>query len=149
MRRWIAGGPHRAGGARQRGQRDTDYAVHQGIDINLTHEFVFRLHHFQQLQHLSLGLDVIGVTSARGLLRSRTQIGDAAAIEWEAVTLPLDHPLGFELADAGPAAIEMQRQCRRADGRVLADPRRDTGLATEERSLLTVSAIVFVPVALR
>ena len=31
--------------------------------------------------------------------------------------MPLDHALGFGLADGGPAAIEMLRQCRRADGR--------------------------------
>jgi hypothetical protein len=36
-------------------------------------------------------------------------IGNAALIEREAVTLPLDHAFGFELADVGPAAIEMQR----------------------------------------
>ena len=31
-------------------------------------------------------------------------------------TLPLDHAFRFELADVGPAAIEVHRQCRRADG---------------------------------
>jgi hypothetical protein len=30
-------------------------------------------------------------------------------IEREAVTLPLDHTFAFELADGGPAAIEVQR----------------------------------------
>ena len=30
-------------------------------------------------------------------------------IEREAVTLPLDHAFGFELADVGPAAIEVLR----------------------------------------
>ena len=39
-----------------------------------------------------------------------SQVGNAALIEREAVTLPLDHAFGFELADVGPAAIEMQRQ---------------------------------------
>src|SRR5262249_41488888 len=43
-------------------------------------------------------------------------IGNAALIKREAVTLPMDHAFGFELADVGPAAIEMQRQFRRADG---------------------------------
>jgi hypothetical protein len=42
-----------------------------------------------------------------------------ALVEREAVTLPLDHAFGFELADVGSAAIEMQRQCGRADGRGL------------------------------
>ena len=46
-----------------------------------------------------------------------SQVGNAALIEREAITLPLDHAISFELADVGPAAIEMQRQCRRADGR--------------------------------
>src|SRR6476620_6795388 len=39
------------------------------------------------------------------------------------VTLPLDHAFGFELADVGPAAIKVQRQCRRADGRGLGGSR--------------------------
>ena len=58
--------------------------------------------------------------------RSRSQfatrfsrLGNAALVEREAVTLPLDHAIGFELGDIGPAAIEMQRQRRRADGRGL------------------------------
>jgi hypothetical protein len=34
-------------------------------------------------------------------------VGNAALVEREAVTLPLDHAFGFELADAGPAAIKM------------------------------------------
>jgi len=31
------------------------------------------------------------------------------SVEREAVTLLLDHAFGFELADVGPAAIEVQR----------------------------------------
>jgi hypothetical protein len=31
----------------------------------------------------------------------------AAPVEWEAVTLPLDHAFGFELPDVGPAAIKV------------------------------------------
>src|SRR6267142_1745838 len=55
-----------------------------------------------------------------------SQIGSAAVIEREAVTLPLDHAFGFELADVGAAAIEVQGQCRRADGRGLGgSPSRD------------------------
>jgi hypothetical protein len=37
-----------------------------------------------------------------------SQVGNAALVELEAVTLPLDHAFGFELADVGPAAIKMQ-----------------------------------------
>ena len=36
-----------------------------------------------------------------------SNVGNAALIEREAVTLPLDHAFGFELADVGPAAIEV------------------------------------------
>jgi len=55
-----------------------------------------------------------------------SQVGNAALIEREAVTLPLDRAFGFELADIGPAAIEVLRQCRRADGRGLGgSPPRD------------------------
>jgi len=36
-------------------------------------------------------------------------VGDAAPIEREAVTLPLDHAFGFELADVGAAAIKVLR----------------------------------------
>jgi hypothetical protein len=45
-----------------------------------------------------------------------SQIGNAALVERIAVTLPLDHAIGFELADVGTAAIEVERQCGRADG---------------------------------
>ena len=38
-----------------------------------------------------------------------SQVGNAALVEREAVTLPLDHAFGFELADVGPAAIEVPR----------------------------------------
>ena len=38
-----------------------------------------------------------------------SQVGNAALVEREAVTLPLDYAFGFELADVGPAAIAMQR----------------------------------------
>ena len=116
------------------------------------HQFAPLLHQ-AQLQHLGLDLDVSSVgLRARRLLPLApqvSQVGNAALVEREAVTLPLDHAFGFELADVGPAAIEVQRQCRRADGRGLADRRRETGLATGGRSMATVSAIVFVPVASR
>jgi hypothetical protein len=70
-----------------------------------------------------------------------SQVGNAALVEREAATLPLDHALGFELADVGPAAVEVQRYCRRADGR--GDRGLETGLATDGRSMVTVSAVVF------
>ena len=38
-----------------------------------------------------------------------SEVGNAALVEREAVTLPLDHAFGFELADVGPAAIEVLR----------------------------------------
>ena len=41
----------------------------------------------------------------------------------EAIILPLANAFGFELPDVGPAAIEVQRQCRRADGRGLSGSR--------------------------
>jgi alkyl sulfatase BDS1-like metallo-beta-lactamase superfamily hydrolase len=47
----------------------------------------------------------------------------AALVEREAITLPLHHAIDFELADVGSAAVEMQRQCRRADGRGLSGSR--------------------------
>jgi hypothetical protein len=61
----------------------------------------------------------------------------ATRLEREAVTLPLDHAFGFELADIGPAAIEVH-------GMTIAgflDRGRETGLATDGRSMETVSAI--------
>jgi hypothetical protein len=36
-----------------------------------------------------------------------SQVGNAALIEREAVTLPLDHAFGFELPDVGPAATKV------------------------------------------
>ena len=53
----------------------------------------------------------IGFTARRlpPLAPQVSQISDAALIEREAVTLPLDYAFGFELADVGPAAIEVQR----------------------------------------
>jgi hypothetical protein len=46
-----------------------------------------------------------------------SQVSYAALIEREAVTLPLNHAFGFELADVGPAAIEVLRERRPANGR--------------------------------
>jgi len=39
------------------------------------------------------------------------QVGNAAPVEREGVTLPLDRAFSFELRDIRPAAIEVQRQC--------------------------------------
>jgi hypothetical protein len=54
-----------------------------------------------------------------------SQVGNSALVEREAVTLSLDHAIGFELADVRAAAIEVQRQGRRryADGRGLGGSR--------------------------
>src|SRR6478672_2156729 len=52
----------------------------------------------------------------------------AALVEREAITLPLHHAIDFELADVGSAAVEMQRQCRRVDGRGLSGSRSRDGL---------------------
>ena len=83
------------------------------------HQFVLLLHQ-PHLQHLGLDLDVIsvGVRARRlpPLAPQVSQVGNAALVEQEAAALSLDHAFGFELADVGPAAIEVQRQCRRADG---------------------------------
>ena len=81
----------------------------------------------RSVQHLRLHLDMLRVgLRARRLLPLApqvSQVDNAALIEREAVTLPLDHAFGFELADVGPAAIEVLRQCRRADGRGLSESR--------------------------
>jgi hypothetical protein len=63
---------------------------------------------------LGLGCDVGGVSlPARRLPPLAPQnISDranAALIEREAAALPLDHAFGFELADVGPATIEVLR----------------------------------------
>ena len=72
------------------------------------HQFGLLLHQ-PQLQHLGLDPDVIsiGLTTWRlqSLAPQVSQISNAALVEREAVTLPLDHAFGFELANVGPAAI--------------------------------------------
>jgi hypothetical protein len=89
------------------------------IDIRPAHRLALLLHQ-AQLQHLGLDLDVISISLTaprRPPLTPQETLGDAALVEREAVTLPLDHAFGFELADVRAAAIEVQRQCRPADGR--------------------------------
>jgi hypothetical protein len=82
-------------------------AVDQFIDIGPAHQFALLLHQ-PQLQHLGLDLDVISVSlTARRLPPLAPQVSEvsnAALLEREAVTLPLDHAFGFELTDVGPAA---------------------------------------------
>ena len=138
--------------ARQCCQGDTGNAVDQCIDIRLPHQLPPVLHQ-PQLQDLGLDLDVIsvGLTAWRlpPLAPQVSQVGNAALVEREAVTLPLDHAFGFELADIGPAAIKMLRQCRRADGCGLSGSRSRDGLGAGGAINGTVSAIVFVPVASR
>ena len=96
--------------ARQMRKHHTADAVDQLVDVLLLHQFTLLLQQ-AQLQHLGLDLDVISVdlTSRRllPLAPQLSQVGNAALVERETVTLPLDHALGFELADLGPAAIKM------------------------------------------
>jgi hypothetical protein len=67
--------------------------------------------HEAQLKHLGLDLDVIRVScTARRLLAlppQVSQVGSAALVEREAVTFPLDHAFGFELADV----VREQSRC--------------------------------------
>jgi hypothetical protein len=85
----------------------------------LVHRFSLLLHQ-PQLPHLGLDRDVgsIGLTAWRLLLLAPqvSQVGNAALVERIAVTHPINHAFGFELADVGPGAIEVQRKRRRADG---------------------------------
>jgi hypothetical protein len=76
------------------------------------------------------------------------EISAAALVEREAAAVPLDHALGFEPADVRAAAIEVQRQRRRADGRGLSGSRAGDRLGNG-RGLVTVSVIVLIPVASR
>jgi len=59
--------------------------------------------HQPQRQHLGLDLDVIsiGLTMWRlpPLAPQVSQVGNAALVEGEAITLPPDYAFGFELAD--------------------------------------------------
>jgi hypothetical protein len=94
--------------------------------IRPAHQFAPGLHQ-PQVQHLGLDLDVISVSFTARRLPSLapqvSQVGNSALVEREAATLPLDYAFGFKLADVGPAAIKVQRQCRRTDGRGLSGSR--------------------------
>src|ERR1700746_759210 len=52
-----------------------------------------------------------------------SQVGNAALIKREAVPLTPDPAFGVQLVDVRAAAIEVERQCRRADGRGLSGSR--------------------------
>jgi len=58
--------------------------------------------------------------------------------------MSLAHTLGFELADVGPGAIEVQRQRRRADGRGSCGSRSRDGLGdwTGETSVISIIPVV-------
>ena len=80
--------------------------------------------------HRAGRLDIRPAVSGVGLTARRlpplapqvSQVGNAVLVEREAVTLPLDHAFGFELADVGAGAIEVLGQRRRADSRGLSRP---------------------------
>lgn len=99
-------------------QHGASHFIEHGIALVTFHEFATLLHR-AQLQHFGLGRSASA--SLRGdCRRSRRKyrrLGNAALIEREAVTSPLDHTFGFEPADVGLAAIEVLRQCRCADRR--------------------------------
>ena len=52
---------------------------------------------------------ILGQRSCPSLCRFATCRRASTMVEREAVTLALDHAFGFELADVGPAAIEVLR----------------------------------------
>jgi hypothetical protein len=57
------------------------------------------------------GARVLGHHAERGILDTKVDVGDAALVEREAVTLPLDHAFSFQLVDVRAAAVEVHRQC--------------------------------------
>jgi hypothetical protein len=104
-------------------QHHTADAGDQFVDLVHPHQLALLLRQARSCSISVLTLTWISVSLTAWRLSPLapqiSQIGSAALVEREAATLPLDHALGFELADVGPAAIEMQRQCRRAHGRGL------------------------------
>ena len=138
--------------ARQMRQHGASDLVDQFIDRVTPHQgALLLLDPDAQQSRLRLGMLRISLSARRllPLAPQVSQVGNAALVEREAVTLPLDHAFGFELADVGPAAIEVQRQCRRADGRGLSGSRSRDRLGDGRAINGTVSAIVFVPIASR
>jgi hypothetical protein len=124
------------------GQHKANHLVDHGFMRVTAHQFAPSLHQ-PQLQHLRLGRDVCSVgLRARRLLPLAplvSQVGNAALVEREAVTLPLEHAIGFELAEVGPAAIEVLRQFRALTVAGFLDRARETGLATDWRSIAAAS----------
>ncbi|MGO4513279.1 hypothetical protein AB4Z51_40525 [Bradyrhizobium sp. 2TAF36] len=112
--------------------------VDQLIHVRLAQQFSLLLHQ-PQLQYLGLDRDVgsISLTARRlsPLTPQISQVGHAALIKREAATLALDHAFGFELADVGPAAIKMLRECRRADRRGLSRSRSRGGVGDGRNGL--------------
>lgn len=104
---------------RQGRQKQPDQLLHLGVGFLRDDQHLF-LFHDPDPDQLCLRCRELGISRRAGRLLSLApqvpQVGNSALVEREAVTLPLDHANGFELADIGPAAIEVQRQCRRADG---------------------------------
>ena len=96
-------------------QHDATQAIGQLVEIALPHQGPLLL--------LDPDAGKVCISrSARRLLPLApqvSQIGNAALIERETATLPLDHTVGCEFADVGQAAIEVHRQCGHAGGRGL------------------------------
>jgi hypothetical protein len=67
-----------------------------------------------------------------------SQVGNPARVEWEAVTLPLDHAQDAVPVPTGLTVVGFA-DCRR----------EKAALGTDDPSLLTASVIVFVSVASR
>ena len=109
-----------------------------------TSSFFFSIRRSCSISVLTRDVGRVGFTARRLLFLAsqEPQVGHTRRIEREAVTLPLDHAFGFELADVGPAAIKVLRY---ADAETVAFPPRSTfacfGLATDGQSIVTVSAI--------
>jgi hypothetical protein len=91
-------------------QRDAAHRVDQRNDILAQHQLALLLHD-PDAQQCRLRQGMLRISrSARRLLPLApqvSQVGNSALIEREALALPLDHAFGLELADVGPAAIEM------------------------------------------
>ena len=94
-------------------QHDATQAIGQLVDIAMAHQGpLLFLDPDAQQRRLGRGNFCISCGARRlaPLAPQVSQVGNAALVEQEAVSLPLDHAFGFELADIGPAAIEVLRQ---------------------------------------
>jgi hypothetical protein len=102
--------------ARQCGQCDTGNAVDQFVYILPAHQLPLLLGDAEPEQFGLRPLKIsVRLTAWRLLFLAsqEPQICNAALIEREAVTLPLDR--AFDFADVTAAAIEVQRKCRARD----------------------------------